>query len=475
MQDRGRETMADVNVDAVLADSELQCYWTDATPFPELVVPPDAAIECDLAIVGAGYTGLWAALAAKARDPERHVVVLDAERAGFGASTRNGGFIDASLTHGLWHGAERFPDELDRLVALGKESWDGLRADLTTHAIDARFEDVGQLSVATEQWQVDELIDAEPLLREHGEDFVSLDADQVRAEVASPTFLAGLWQRSHVGLVDPARLVFGLREAAIRAGVVVHEQAPVLAIASDGAAVRLTGDWGSVRAAKVVLATNAFPPLVRAMRRTVVPVYDYVLVTEPLGPEQRTAVGWANRQGLSGSGNQFHYFRLTPDDRLLWGGYDAVYHYGSRIEPALEDRAATYELLAGQMLATFPQLEGIRCTHRWAGVIDTSSRFAVSFGTTMKGRVAYALGYTGLGVAASRFGAHVTLALLDEPGSALTQMRFVRERPFPFPPEPLRWLAVTLTRRALARADRRHGRRGAWLRMLDRFGVGFDS
>jgi hypothetical protein len=99
----------------------------------------------------------------------------------------------------------------------------------------------------------------------------------------------------------------------------------------------------------------------------------------------------------------------------------------------------------------------------------------VSFGTSHGGRVVYAVGYTGLGVVASRFGALVALALLDEPGSDLTRLRFVRDRPFPFPPEPLRWLGVTLTRRALARADRRQGRRGPWLRLLDRFGIGFDS
>jgi glycine/D-amino acid oxidase-like deaminating enzyme len=459
----------------MLRDSELRCFWTDATPFPDPRPAPDDPIECDLAIVGAGYTGLWAALTAKTRHPGRHVVVLESEVAGFGASTRNGGFADASLTHGLAHGAERFPDELDRLVALGHENWDGLRADLRAHAIDARFDDVGQLAVATEPWQADELADAMPLLRGHDEDAVLLDRDQVRAEVDSPTFLAGLWERSHQGLVDPARLTFGLRRAAIRAGVVVHERSPVTGIERHGAAVRLRGPWGRARAEKVLLATNAFRPLVGAIRRTVVPVYDYVLVTEPLSPAQLAAIGWTHRQGLSDGGNQFHYFRLTHDDRLLWGGYDAVYHYASRVAPALEDRPATYELLARQLLTTFPQLDGIRCTHRWAGVIDTSSRFAVSFGTGFDGRLAYAVGYTGLGVVASRFGARIALTLLDEPGSELTRMRFVRERPFPFPPEPLRWTAVTLTRHALARADRRQGRRGPWLRVLDRFGIGFDS
>jgi len=459
----------------MLRDSELRCFWTDATPFPEPTGPPGAPVECDLAIVGAGLTGLWAALHALRRDPARHVIVFEADRAGSGASTRNGGFADSSLTHGIEQGASHFADELATLVALSNDNWDGMRADLAAHGVDAGWEDVGHVAVATESYQLDELAAAGELLREHGEDVSMLDRDAMRAEIDSPTFLGGLWQRSHAALVDPARLSFGLRRAVVDAGATLHEHTPITGLRTDGAAVRLDGPWGHARAGKVVLATSAFPPLVRAIRRRVVPVYDYVLVTEPLTPEQRAAIGWARRQGLADSGNQFHYSRLTADDRILWGGYDAIYHYGSRVDPTLEDRAATYDLLARHLAATFPQLEGIRCTHRWAGVIDTSTRFSVSFGTSHGGRVAYAVGYTGLGVVASRFGARVALALLDEPGSELTRLRFVRRAPFPFPPEPLRWLGITWTRRALARADRRNGKRGPWLRLLDRFGIGFDS
>lgn len=458
-----------------LAGTVDQCYWTDNTPFPEPLAPPPPERSCDLAIVGAGYTGLWTALRAVERDPGRTVVVLEAQRVGFGASTRNGGFLDASLTHGLEHGRVRFPEEHERLVALGNENWDGLLADLARHGVDAGIELTGQLSVATEPYQCAELEESGELLRAHGETADLLDGRQTRALIDSPSFLAGLWQRTHTGVCDPARLAFGLRDAALRAGVTICEGAPVTSIRTDGGAVRLEGPWGRLRAERVVLATNGYPPLVRAIRRTVVPVYDYVLVTEPLDASQRAAVAWAGRQGLTDSGNRFHYARLTADDRILWGGFDAIYHFGSAVATRLEVRPATYELLARQFVETFPALEGIRFTHRWAGVIDTSSRFAVSFGTSHRGRVAYAVGYTGLGVVASRFGARVALALLDEPDSPLTSMRFVQDRPFPFPPEPLRWIGITLTRRALARADRRQGRRGPWLRLLDRFGIGFDS
>jgi glycine/D-amino acid oxidase-like deaminating enzyme len=232
---------------------------------------------------------------------------------------------------------------------------------------------------------------------------------------------------------------------------------------------------GEVTARRVVLATSAFPPLVRAIRRYVVPVWDYVLVSEPLNQEQRRSIGWRRRQGLTDLGNQFHYYRLTSDDRILWGGYDAVYNFRNAMGPHLDERPATFELLATHFFDTFPQLEGLRFSHRWGGAIDTCSRFSVMFGSALGGRAIYAVGYTGLGVAASRFGAQVALDLAAGRDTELTRLKMVRSKPIPFPPEPLRWTAITLTRRALARADRRQGRRGPWLQVLDRLGLGFDS
>lgn len=169
----------------------------------------------------------------------------------------------------------------------------------------------------------------------------------------------------------------------------------------------------------MALATNAFPPLLRRLRLMTVPVYDHVLMTEPLSAAQRASIGWADREGVGDSANQFHYFRLTRDDRILWGGYDAVYHYGSRVARGLEQPDRTHGLLAEQFFATFPQLEGLRFTHRWGGVIDTCTRFAAFYGTA-------------------------------------------------------RYAGIQLTRWSLDRADRHDGRRNLWLRALDAAGLGFD-
>jgi glycine/D-amino acid oxidase-like deaminating enzyme len=298
----------------------------------------------------------------------------------------------------------------------------------------------------------------------------------MRAEVSSPTYLAGVHEPDHTALVDPARLAWGLAAAAESLGVRIHEHTSVSGIARSGPGLDVRTHAGHVvRARQVALGTNAFPSPVRRLRLYTVPVYDYALMTEPLSPEQLASVGWSGRQGLDDMTNQFHYYRLTSDHRILWGGYDAIYHFGRHVRPSYDQRPATFELLARQFFETFPQLEGLRFSHRWGGAIDTCTRFCAFFGTAYGGRAAYALGFTGLGVGATRFGADVMLDLLEGADTERTRLALVRSKPLPFPPEPFAWTGIEVTRRSLAQADRRQGRRNLWLRSLDRAGLGFDS
>jgi glycine/D-amino acid oxidase-like deaminating enzyme len=419
-------------------------------------------------VVGGGYSGLWTAVLAKERDPSRDVVLLEARRIGWAASGRNGGFCSASLTHGKDNGAQRFPDEIDLLERLGRQNLTEIESAIGRYGIDCDFELTGALSVATEPHQVTWLQEAD-----EGD---YLDQDAVRAEVASPTYLAGLWERDSNALVDPAKLAWGLADAAERLGVRIHEDTTVADLDRDGASMVVrTSSGHRVRADRVALGTNAFPSLVRRVRWHTVPVYDYALMTEPLSDAQLASVGWRNRQGIDDCGNQFHYYRLAADNRILWGGYDAIYHFGRRISGDLDHRPRTFDLLARQFFDTFPQLEGLRFTHQWGGVIDTCTRFFAFYGTAYGGRAAYALGYTGLGVGATRFGANVMLDLLDGRETERTALRMVRTKPLPFPPDPFAFAGVQLTRWSLAAADRNGGRRNLWLRTLDRFGLGFDS
>ncbi|MFC7726586.1 NAD(P)/FAD-dependent oxidoreductase [Nocardioides sp. GCM10028917] len=453
-----------------LADSAPAVFWLDDVGAAPAYDPLTAATPADLTVVGGGYLGLWAAVHAKRRDPGRRVVLLEAQTVGWAASGRNGGFCEASLTHGEDNGRSRWPEEHDVLERLGAANLDAFEADVRDLGLPCEWERTGALSVAVEDHQVDWLRDSPAHPDQH-----FLDREEVRAAIDSPLFLAGGLAPDTTALVHPARLALGLARAAADLGVEVHEHSAVTAIRREGDVVEVATDRASVTSDQVVLATGVFPALLRRNRLMTVPVYDYVLVTEPLTADQLASIGWAGRQGLGDLANQFHYARLTADDRVLWGGYDAVYPAGGRLHPRHEDRPESHERLASHFLATFPQLEGVRFTHRWAGAIDTSTQFAAFYGTTHGGRVAHAAGFTGLGVGATRWAAEVLLDLLAGLPTERTELRMVRERPLPFPPEPLASAGINLTRWSLDRADHREGRRNGFLRVLDRAGLGFDS
>ncbi|HET9380469.1 MAG TPA: FAD-dependent oxidoreductase [Streptomyces sp.] len=452
-------------------------YWLDDPDRPRPEPALTGAESCDLLVVGGGYSGLWTALEAKERDPGRDVVLVEGREAGWAASGRNGGFCAASLTHGLPNGLARWPGEIHTLERLGAANLDGIERALARHDIRCDFARTGEISVATAPHQARELREQHTRARRAGlaEDVEYLDADAVRAQVDSPTFRAGLWDRRGVALLNPARLAWGLKRACLTLGVRVYEHTPALSLTPDGAGMAVRTPYGHVHARHVALGTNVFPSLVRRARPYTVPVYDYALMTEPLTAAQLAAVGWRERQGLGDAANQFHYFRLTADNRVLWGGYDAVYPYGGRVRAEYDDRPETYARLADHFFTCFPQWEGVRFTHAWGGAIDTCSRFSAFFGTAHRGRVAYAAGYTGLGVGATRFGAEVMLDLLAGERTERTALEMVRRKPLPFPPEPFAWTGLALTKWSLARADARGGHRNLWLRTMDRLGLGFDS
>jgi len=467
------QTVFDSPVDPALIDRSLSgsafgSMWLDI-PRPQYTALT-GALTADMLVVGGGYTGLWTALHAAQRNPGLRIVLVDAERVGWAASGRNGGFVDASLTHGLANGKTRWPNEIDKLEALGIDNLNGMQADIEDLRLDVEWQRTGMLLVATEPHQVDWLQEAE----RDGEGRY-LDTGRVRAEVSSPTYLAGLFSAESTAIVHPAKLAVELARACREAGVQIFEKTNVTSLDPVGTAMRAQSANGSVTAERVVLATNVFRSLVARNRLYTVPVYDYVLATEPLTDAQLDRIGWRNRQGIGDCGNQFHYYRLSVDNRIVWGGYDALYFFGRRVKPEYEHRSATYRRLAEHFFITFPQLDDVRFSHRWAGAIDTNTRFCAHWGLAHDGRVAYVNGFTGLGVGAARFAADVCLDLLDGKPTERTELEMVRKRPLPFPPEPLASIGIQATRWSLDRADHSAGRRNILLRTRDALGLGFDS
>ncbi|MDP4701977.1 MAG: FAD-binding oxidoreductase [Ilumatobacteraceae bacterium] len=464
------------HLDAI-ADADPYPYWYDDADEPDSNPTLVRTESCDLCIVGGGYTGLWTAIIAKERDPSRDVILIDAHEVGSAASGRNGGFMDSSLTHGVANAQQRFPDEVNVLEELGLQNLNEIESAIRRYNIDCDYERTGAIDVATSSHPASylaELRDDYQQLRSLGQSVEWLDQETLRSQVHSPTYSGGLWRKDRAALVDPARLAWGLKTAAESLGVRIYEDSKATSVEKDGVGVLVDTPLGRVRAGKVALGTNAFKPLLKRLGHYVAPVYDYCLVTEPLTPAQLASIGWQNRQGISDIPNQFHYYRLTADNRILWGGYDAMYYFRGKMNTELESRPESWALLSQHFFQTFPQLEGVRFSHAWGGAIDTCTRFSVFWGRAMGGRVAYALGYTGLGTASTRFGAEVMLDLLDGRRSKATATKFVQDKPLPFPPEPFRFAGIQATRWSLDREDKT-GKRNVWLKSLDRLGLGFDT
>jgi glycine/D-amino acid oxidase-like deaminating enzyme len=462
-------------------------YWMttgDGVPARDPEPPLREDVEADVVIIGGGLTGLWTAIHLTESAPSLRVELLEQEEVAFGASGRNGGFCEASLTHGLANGLRHFPDEVELLEAEGRRNLAEIVAFVRDHGIDCDLEETGTLRVADCEHQLPEFQETVATAVRHGVPLRYLDEAAVQAEVHSPRWKAGiLAPPSENVMINPAKLCWGLKRVALERGVRIREGTRVERLeragpgagggASSGVVARTPN--GIVRADRAVVATSAYSGWRRHLRTWFVPVYDYVLVTDPLTPDQLASIGWAGRQGMSDTNNRFHYFRLTADNRILWGGYDAVYHWRNRVGPELDLRAATFEALERHFREAFPQLASVGFPYRWGGAIDVTSRFTMTVGTSMGGRVVHAIGYTGLGVGASRWAAARVRDHILQPDSELLRLRFLRTAPFPFPPEPLRSAAVWVMQRELRRADERHGRRGLILRTLDRFGIGFDS
>ena len=462
-----------------LKDAALHPLWHDPEIMPEPLAPISSDESCELLIVGGGFTGLWAAIQAKERKPEADIILIEQTFIGDGASGRCGGFLSTTLAHGETNTEHRFPEEAERLEELGIQNMKEFLDTLERYDIDARYEKTGEMRVALDTASANRMQAEYRHAKTRGEDVVWFDQDAVRGQANSPMYFAGFWERGgQDGVIDPARLCWGLKDVlANQLGVRIFEGTKLLGVEPDGKqAMRASCEGGVIRCKKVLMATNAFTSTERKIRRSVIPVWDYQIATEPLTDEQLDRIGWGktSRHALADDVNMFHYFRLTKDNRITWGGGEAVrYYFNSGIGQKYMDATACYEQLAREFFEMFPQLDDVRFSHKWGGIIATSTRFCMVPGVAYDGRMAWSVGYTGHGVGASRFGARIGIELLGYQPSDVLKMQFIIRKSMPWAPEPFRWIGVRLTQRALIKADRNAGKRGLWLKFLDRLGLGF--
>lgn len=432
--------------------------------------------EADVAIVGGGYTGLWTALFLKELEPRLRVALLEQGLVGHGASGRNGGIVGETIDHSHELAIAHFGlDEARRLARLGRENLDAMETFLEERGIDAGFERPGQLVMALTSAHVEALSRSlEAAERVGSPGWRLLSRREAQGELASPLYLSALLAPRNA-LVDPVRLAEGLRAAAANVGVRVCENTRVASIAFKGGRVAITAATGSLRAEKLVLATNAYSHHLRpSLSAWFLPLYDYILVSEPLTPPQRQSIGWRSRRGVVDARTFFNYYRLTDDGRILWGTSEAAYYPGNRVDPSCDHSPRHYAALEESFRRHFPQLSGLAFPYRWGGPIASTTRLTPFFGTASRGRLFYGLGYTGHGIASTRIAGRILAHRAVERESALFDLAMVRKKPFPYPPEPLRRAAVALVTGALRRVDA-GGRPGLLLRALDRLGISFSS
>lgn len=419
----------------------VQSYWlADRAPKPP-ATPLKSDLRCDVAIIGAGFTGLATGFHLRASDAALDVAILEAETVGFGASSRNAGFVmtlfgaSAGLIKVL-HGKERVREAHDYMVGAIAD----LEALIATQGIACDYERSGFLKVATSPAYVSRIKAEMEMFAALGiEGSVWLDRDDVRARVRSPGFLGGCFEPG-CGLLNPVKFVEGLHRLALSSGVKIYESTPVKTVERRPVGYRLVTPAGVVTAKKIVYATNGYSHLLPGMRTKQLPAFAYVIATEPLSPEQRASIGWEKREGIEDGLNFMHFYRLTRDGRLIVGGGPGLVPYAGNMENDASPKAwAHLERFIGD---TFPVLRGINISHRWGGAFSVTSDSTPQIGTLDGGGAFYSIGCTGHGVAMTHKNGRILAELVLEKKTPLTDLWFVNRRSFPIPPEPLRSLAA---------------------------------
>lgn len=455
---------------AALRQTRFTSYWLDTLAPISSEPALNADTHCDLLIVGGGFCGLWGAILAKEQQPDRDVVLVEAKSIANGASGRAAAIVSTSVMHGIDNTLRMFPGEVAELERLGRENIDALISAIERYGIDCDLELGGEMKVSVGDDGLEAVRQDYDLYQQYGHSVELLDKQAVHTQINSPVFHGGIWSKARSGTLHPGKLSRELKRVAIELGVRVFENTPHVSNTCKGSVVRVKTPGGYVDARKVLLATNAWAVGHKRIKTRVVAIRDRIVVTEPLSAEQMSKIGWQNRQGVYDTRTQLNYMRLTKDNRILFGGR-LGYFFGNHTDPVADKAPAPYVRLVEAFYSTFPQLAvDIKISHAWSGPIGLTSRMAVHYQSYHRGRMVFAGGYSGFGVTATRFGARVGLALLDEDDLPETRMAFARTVPGYVPPEPFRWIGAKLTMYALDTFDEKGGWRKPWVKLVQKMG-----
>jgi glycine/D-amino acid oxidase-like deaminating enzyme len=421
---------------------------TDWTPRD----PLDGDAEADVAIVGAGFTGLWTARYLAEADPELRIVVLEAETAGFGASGRNGGWCSALFPASL----PTLAGYADRSAALAqhsamRETVDEVVRAAAADGIDADIAKGGTIALARSraQWSRARAEVAHARSWDRGDDDVRLLGRQEATDVLRGSRTRGATYTPDCAAIHPAKLVRGLAEAVERRGVRIHEQTRVGSVEPR----RVHTAQGTVHARTILRAAEGYTATLAGERRTLVPVYSLIIATEPLSPEVWDEIGLARRETFTDHRHLIVYGQRTADDRLVFGGRGAPYHLGSRIRPEHDRDEKVFARLYATLVDLFPVLHGTRVTHAWGGALGIPRDWCASVGLDRETGLGWAGGYVGDGVSTTNLAGRTLRDLVLGHDTELTRLPWVGHRSPRWEPEPLRWLGINAGLHAMTVAD----------------------
>jgi len=451
-------TARDLNTDGSGRPYADVSYWLEdmspLAPRSELV----GEVDADVAILGAGYTGLWTAYYLLQREPSLRVVVLEAEVAGYGASGRNGGWCNSSMM-GVSVGEMRSRFGPQRTLEMFRElrhTVEEVGRVCETEGIDVAWRKAGVLRVAVGAHEVPTLESRWATLQELGldEGCERLDTAQLRDRVRLAGGQGAVFD-PHVAFHHPARLVRGLAERVESAGGTIFEHSPVTKY-TLGASPTFTTERGTVRATTLVFAGEAFMTSLPRFRRSMIPVYSLIALTEPLSEAQWDEIGWAQGECLSSHSLTVDYVSRTHDGRVLFGGRGAPYHFGSSVAADYDRDADTHAALRRRLRQWFPVLRDTKITHEWGGPLGVTRDWMPTLVHDPKQGFATCHGYAGQGVAPSNLAGRTLADLITErTDSPLLQLPHAQRRARKWEPEPLRWLGIRTVQRGLARIDKK--------------------
>ena len=419
----------------------------------------DSNLDVDIAIVGAGYSGLWTAYYLKQLQPDARIAVIEANQVGFGASGRNGGWCSGFLPMTLseierQHGRQQAIEMYQQSFA----TLDEIEQVITLENINCDYHRGGTIHGATNLVQRNRVIEDVKQLHDYGFDdgdsrLLTLEESRTRINISG---LLAASYTPHCAVIHPAKLVSALASVVERKGVKIYEHSRVVEISSRTLKMKDV----RVRADVVIRATEGFTSQIRRHRRTLAPLYSYMVATEPLTKLQRDQIGWQNRETYHDARNMIIYVQITSDGRIAFGGRGAPYHFGSRVKPRYDHHDEIHQRIISSMHEVFPFTKDLEITHRWGGPLGVPRNWKPSVNFDPQSGIASLGGYVGDGVAATNLAARTLAHLITGDHHPLTKLAWVNHPSRKWEAEPLRYFGINGLLRLSSSMDNREYKTG---------------